>query len=59
MSKLVDGCIPAGTVCPWKDECPMGAELCKHTGVDHAVPFSCAIARSFEICEKEEDARDV
>lgn len=49
MSKLIDGCIPAHQECPYKDECPMGNNLCQHKGVEHTVPFSCAIARSFEI----------
>jgi len=53
MSKLVDGNVPAYTACPYKTECKDFAKnFCVHTGTNHPVPFSCAMARSFEITEK-------
>ena len=47
MNKLVDGKIPAGQACPFKDSCPCHGKSCYHKGVDHPTPFSCAYARAF------------
>jgi len=53
MNKLVNGSIPAYTACPYRTECKDFAKnFCVHTGTNHPVPFSCAMARSFEITEK-------
>lgn len=50
MTKLVDGCVPAFTDCPYRKECgDYGQNYCLQEGVKHNVPFSCAIARSYEI----------
>ena len=50
MTKLVDGCVPAFTDCPYRKECGnYGKECCQQKGKDHKVPFSCAIARGFEL----------
>lgn len=47
---LIDGKIPANTVCPFRDRCEIAqAGTCKHMGADHSVPFSCAAARMFEM----------
>lgn len=48
MSKLVEGKIPANTVCPFLSECSMTSQ-CHHQGKNHSVPFSCAAARGFDI----------
>ena len=48
-----NGYIPAHKECPfWKYCCPKtyGQGIgCKHTGVNHSVPFSCAMARGFDL----------
>lgn len=50
MSKLnEDGCIPVRTVCPYKKECGDYVNFCNHKGVNHTVPYSCALARGLEI----------
>ena len=46
-----DGCIPAHTKCPWWDECGL-KEMCHHQGVKHDVPFSCGLARGWEMLER-------
>lgn len=47
---LVNGKIPAHTVCPFRSECRMAQENhCHHQGVDHKNEFSCAVARAFEM----------
>ena len=51
-SKLKNGLIPAGTECPFKDEC--NDSLCKHQGVWHTVNFSCAFARGFDLIHRKE-----
>lgn len=58
MSHLVEGRIPAHACCPWRSQCPLASGLdpaCRHTGVEHDVPFSCASARAFEICDTAPD----
>jgi len=45
-TNLVEGRIPAHTVCPFKQSCGF---TCRHMGVDHDVPFSCACARLFDL----------
>jgi len=53
MNKLVNGSIPANTNCPYKNQCGDYAKnFCIHLGPLHPVPYSCAMARSFEITEK-------
>lgn len=47
MSKLVEGFIPANTLCPFR-ECVLW-DQCSHKGVDHLVEFSCALARGFDM----------
>lgn len=49
---LVNGKIPANTECPFRSNC--GSALdgnCHHQGIIHAVPYSCATARVFEIAK--------
>lgn len=48
MSKLINGNIPAHTICPFKGECNL-ASNCHHQGEKHPVPFSCAAARGFDL----------
>jgi len=53
MAKLVNGSIPANTACPYKTICgDFAKNFCIHLGKEHPVPFSCAMARSFEVTEK-------
>ena len=53
MSKLVDGCIPAFQDCPYRVQCgDYGKNYCLHNGEKHNVPFSCAVARAWEITEE-------
>ena len=48
--KLEHGLIPPETVCPYKDIChAVTAGLCKHRGTEHKVPYSCGLARAFDI----------
>ena len=50
MKHLVNGKIPAQTVCPFRIACPEAlSNQCSHKGVEHTVPFSCGYARAFEI----------
>lgn len=56
MQTLVDGKIPANTVCPFRAKCEIAQnDACKHNGVNHTVPFSCAAARGFEIIIRNKD----
>jgi len=49
-NKLVNGKIPANTVCPFKSECPyVPLKECGHKGVEHKVAYSCGTARLFNI----------
>lgn len=49
MSALVNGKIPVGQACPFKDHCTCHGTSCLHKGVDHKVPFSCGYARAFDM----------
>jgi hypothetical protein len=52
MTKLVDGLIPVGSACPFKDKCELGMDgVCYHTGKFHQSDFSCAIARGFDLVD--------
>lgn len=53
-SKLDNGMIPAHTECPFRGRCPEAdwrpeRNRCNHTGTEHPVPFSCGIARAYNI----------
>lgn len=50
-SKLVNGCIPAHTICPFKASCGL-AMSCHHMGLDHTIEFSCASARAGDLIER-------
>lgn len=55
-SVLVNGKIPAHTVCPYRDQCEYAKQNeCNHRGVDHTIPFSCGAARLFKIFLREPD----
>lgn len=49
----INGKIPPHTKCPWKGECQV-VEYgnCHHTGTQHAVAYSCAIARGFSLVDE-------
>lgn len=50
MSELVEGKIPANTVCPYRTECTEAQNgNCGHRGTEHTVPYSCGYARLFKI----------
>lgn len=50
MSKLVDGRIPARTVCPFRQECRSAESgTCYHDGLKHWRPYSCGTARAFDM----------
>ena len=52
-SLLVDGRIPARTECPFAAQCTFNQNNeCRHNGADHAVPFSCATARGFDLIQR-------
>lgn len=58
MSKLTNGRIPAGEACPWAQTCRIAlAGQCYHKGVKHEVAFSCALARGFDLVERNDAAR--
>jgi hypothetical protein len=47
-----DGCIPARTPCPFRHRCEFAqVGMCHHKGEEHAVQFSCAVARGFDLIE--------
>lgn len=51
--QLINGCIPENTECPFRNICIFVQEgTCKHKGVEHNVPFSCAAARGFVLLHK-------
>lgn len=53
---LVDGKIPANTVCPWKQQCNTAQDgRCHHQGKEHPGPFSCGKARAFELLARAPD----
>ncbi len=50
MTNLVRGLIPIGQVCPYRSECTEAQNGdCGHKGVEHTVPYSCGLARMFQI----------
>lgn len=49
------GRIPAHTECPFKAKC--GDIGCHHKGKEHTVPFSCGMARGWEIVERRDNER--
>lgn len=52
-SLLVNGCIPAGQDCPFREGCTFAAQKqCNHTGEKHPVAFSCATARALDMFVK-------
>jgi hypothetical protein len=53
MTQLVQGKIPANTVCPYRSECHYAArDWCAHKGEAHSVPFSCGLARAFALVQR-------
>lgn len=49
-TELVNGKIPAKTVCPYRDGCKYAKNgTCGHLGVGHTVAYSCGTARLFKI----------
>lgn len=56
--KLVNGRIPANTVCPFRAVCPnidyvfpgstKKNNFCYHTGVNHNVPYQCDVATKLD-----------
>lgn len=56
--KLVNGRIPANTVCPFRGVCPnidyvfpgstKKNNFCYHTGVNHNVPYQCNVATKLD-----------
>lgn len=47
---LVEGKIPAKSVCPFRVICTSAKEgSCGHSGHEHAVPFSCGTARWYNM----------
>ena len=53
MSKLVDGCIPANTVCPFWNECEIRMDRCPRPDKVKPHEFSCGAARGFDIIKKD------
>ena len=50
MGQLVEGKIPANTVCPYRESCTEARNgNCGHMGKEHTVPYSCGYARLFKI----------
>ncbi len=50
---LIDGRIPAYTACAYTGQCPQyKSYTCKHLGSAHPVPFSCGMARAFQLIQK-------
>ena len=53
---IVNGKIPAGQVCPYRDQCLSARdERCNHMAVEHLVPYSCGTARMFQLIVKSAD----
>jgi len=52
--KLVNGCIPERSVCPWWDRCELRQDTCPNSfNVARRIrPFSCAAARAFAIIDE-------
>ena len=52
-NKLHLGLIPKETPCPFADKCVIKFEdNCRHLGRDHLVPYSCAVARYYDLSEE-------
>lgn len=50
MTKLVNGQIPAKTVCPFRESCTFSMNsYCDHKGLDHEVAYSCGTAKGIAI----------
>ena len=54
MNKLVNGKIPVGSECPYKEKCSEAMRdsetirgACGHKGKEHTVAYSCGYARLF------------
>jgi hypothetical protein len=57
MSSLVKGKIPANTVCPYHEKCPCPKDkTCGHTGEQHPVPYSCGLARLFDVFDPNKES---
>ena len=57
ISPLVNGNIPAGKKCPWKNQCIAEENgHCSREFAACAYGFSCASARAFDICKAEPDS---
>lgn len=56
-SKLIDGNIPANTICPFRDGCGFVVS-CHHKGIAHEVAFSCASARAADLLERHKAMRN-
>lgn len=51
-SKLIDGKLAAHQECPFRDQCEIARDnACRHLGVFHKVPYSCASARAFDLIQ--------
>ena len=51
--KLEEGRIPPHTGCPFREQCSVAERgQCYHKGVDHECAYSCAIARGFDLIER-------
>lgn len=58
--QLVNGKIPPKTECPFATKCAIKTEgNCKHKGVEHPAPFSCATARGFDLVQSLDDAFNI
>ena len=59
MSKLVAGRIPKGQDCPFRSRCEIAsAGCCKHQGMFHPFPFSCASARGFDLLDSHRERKE-
>lgn len=48
MNKLINGKIPVGSECPYKEKCSEAIRgACGHKGKEHTVAYSCGYARLF------------
>lgn len=52
---LVNGNIPKGQECPFKEECALKAN-CMHMGKEHPCDFSCAAARAYASIKRNKGA---
>lgn len=51
-ARLVNGKIPAKTVCFFREECPYSKNSCGHLGLGHTVEYSCGAARAFNLTKR-------